>query len=42
MYEIPIDDINYHVNELTKAELSWGEATCKNILNNCQKIAFFC
>lgn len=32
MYEIPIDDINYHVSELTEAELSWGEATCKNIL----------
>lgn len=32
VYEIPIDDFNYHVNSLTEDELLWGDATYKRIL----------
>ena len=32
MYDIPIDAIHYHINELTKAELAWGEESLARIL----------
>jgi len=32
VYEIPIDDYNYHTNLLTEDELLWGKATCRRVL----------
>ena len=33
MYDIPIDIIHYHANELTKDELAWGEETLARVLD---------
>lgn len=32
VYEIPIDEFNYHTNLFTKDELLWGESTYKRVL----------